>query len=187
MAETAGDCAVPPETTVEEETTAVTSTDPEPTAAAEEAKVAEGPTTNEQDQKEAAELRAKGEATEATALDPVLANFDSVYLDEGAHKYVLIRASARTGPPKYLVRSKRGADYHRDAARPCQEELHMHGLRAEVLGGGRIDFSVSQKRIKIYGFSYGFPWREGAGHSISADLCREAYPGYDVTWTDDGY
>lgn len=40
------------------------------------------------------------------------------------------------------------------------------GISCEVLGGGRIIHSPSDKSISIYGFSYGFPWKQGAGNIL---------------------
>jgi phosphohistidine phosphatase len=147
-----------------------------------------GPTTNAADQAEAAAMRVGGGAAAAaapTALDAVV----SVKIDADAmQKYVLIEAtSAAEFASKYLVRGDQWADYHKDAARDTLIELDELGVRYEVLGGGRIKHDTAAQKIEIYGFSYGFPWKDEPRHDLSAEAVRAAFPGFEVTTSDAGY
>ena len=60
-------------------------------------------------------------------------------------------------------------------------------FKYQVLGGGRIKHDSARKHILIYGFSYGFPWEGEPRHDISQKLVKEAYPGYEVETSDEGY
>lgn len=109
-----------------------------------------------------------------------------VEIGEGTFKYVLIRVEGQDGP-KHLVRGVVGAAYHMDSARPTVELLERIGATYTVLGGGRIRHTTQSKEIFIYGHSYGFPWQGACMHNVSADLCRQAYPSHNVTWSAEGY
>jgi len=147
-----------------------------------------GPTTNKQDLKEAAALRSDASAAgAATTMDTALAKLPGVVIDEGTFKYVLMKVFAASGEHRYMVRGTAGAAYHKDVALPYVRKYLADGFKVEILGGGRILHQPEEKKIMIYGFSYGFPWVDGAGHAISADVCREAYPDYSVDWSDEGY
>ena len=68
-----------------------------------------GFTTNEEDQRKAAELQARL-AENATRVPSNGTIVPSVKIDEGAHKYVLIRANEpESGESKHFVTSRRGA------------------------------------------------------------------------------
>eukprot|EP00420_Gonyaulax_spinifera_P028208 CAMPEP_0197902262 /NCGR_PEP_ID=MMETSP1439-20131203/52986_1 /TAXON_ID=66791 /ORGANISM="Gonyaulax spinifera, Strain CCMP409" /LENGTH=176 /DNA_ID=CAMNT_0043523273 /DNA_START=34 /DNA_END=564 /DNA_ORIENTATION=+ len=148
-----------------------------------------GPTTNAEDQRAAAALRSEAGASAAgaSASAAALAALPGTVIDEGTFKYVLMQVTASTGEQRYLVRGTYGASYHKDVAAPYARQWMDQGFVVEILGGGRILHDPSKKHIRIYGFSYGFPWVEGAGHSISSDVCRADYPGYEVDWSDEGY
>ena len=146
-----------------------------------------GKTTNAEDQEKAKQIRAETDATTISASAKDLETLPEVIIDEGTFKYVLLRASVTSGEQKYLVRGTVGAEYHRDVAIPYVRAYLKDGFGIEVLGGGRILHDVQRGFLKIYGFSYGFPWVDGAGHEISAEVCARYFSGYEVTWTDDGY
>lgn len=146
-------------------------------------------TTNEEDQHKAAELQVRyrnhpvstTNGSHATQLVP------PVQIDSGCHKYVLIRAQSPSGEDQYIVASKRGAHYHRNAAEPVLEELTRAGYTdLEVTGGGRLDCQPGEKKIAIYGFSYGFGL---ANHAISREVVLEdeRYRNFDVTISNQGY
>lgn len=148
---------------------------------------AAGPTTNAEDLAEAAAMREESQGAAASAGDPELERIPSVIIDEGTFKYVLLKVTAGSGAEKFLVRGSLAADYHKDVAAPYNFEYRRQGLKCEVMGGGRILHNSRGKLLQLYGFSYGFSWLPGMGHAISADLCREAYPDYEVSWSDQGY
>ncbi|KAG8469399.1 hypothetical protein KFE25_005854 [Diacronema lutheri] len=142
------------------------------------------PTTNDEDQARAAALRADAQQVTSAATSDALDAFDAVDVRSGTYKYVLINASAPgSAARKVLLRSGPGG-YHVEVATPTVEALKSAGLLSEIPGGGRIARDDAAKTISIFGFSYGF----GKGdHALAAELCRGAFPGYEVTWTDDGY
>ena len=118
----------------------------------------------------------------------------SVSIAEGAHKYVLISATEpypQDGEDEcytsFVVTSKEYAQYHQIAAEPYVELLEARGYKdINVTGGGRIRFEPSEKKIAIYGYSYGFGL---ADHACSKMVIEkdERYKGYDVTWSNEGY
>lgn len=157
-------------------------------------------TTNEQDLKEAADIqkrllsRAQQQTIEDTDTSTnnnnsnVNDNIPSVSLDEGAYKYVLITANTlSTNLSRTFVYSKRNASYHKDVAQyllPILEGERYTNIR--IKGGGRILRDDTEKKIHIFGYSYGFG---AADHSLAksiVDQC-EKYRGYTVTWSNDGY
>eukprot|EP00038_Savillea_parva_P027111 m.57615 g.57615 ORF g.57615 m.57615 type:complete len:203 (+) comp7776_c0_seq2:379-987(+) len=117
----------------------------------------------------------------------VMKDLPAVDIGVGRFKYVLIEVAAPDGRKRHLVRGVPGAAYHMDAARPTVDILEAARARYTVLGGGRIEHDVSAKTIHIYGHSYGFPWQGNFRHDISQSVCQSAYPGYTVTWSNDGY
>jgi len=153
---------------------------------------ASNPTTNAEDQREAAKLqerlrqkKKKSKHSIRTAHHQRI--LPSVEIDEGTHKYVLIRASV-DGEERYIVTSRRGASYHRNAAEPMIAKLEAAGCYhdIEVTGGGRISYEEADKKIHIYGFSYGFGQ---ANHAIAQRTVQEdpRYKDYTVTISNDGY
>lgn len=142
------------------------------------------PTTSADDQQRAAALRAGGGRADGRAATGALDAFDAIDVQSGTHKYVLISARAdMTGERKTLLRAGPGS-YHVEVATPTVEALTRAGLACDIPGGGRIARDDGARTIAIYGYSYGF----GKGdHALAADMCREAFPGYAVTWSDDGY
>jgi len=154
-------------------------------------------TTNEQDLKEAADIQNRllsraqqtTEDTDTSAnINANVDNIPSVSLDEGAYKYVLITANPpSTNQSRTFVYSKRSASYHKDVAQyllPILEGERYTNIR--IKGGGRILRDDGEKKIHIFGYSYGFG---AADHSLAksiVDQC-EMYKGYTVTWSNDGY
>ena len=133
-------------------------------------------TTTEAERAEAAALRSAGGGA---GVAPDVAG---CVLGEGTQKYVLVRAGDR-----YFVRGDVRADYHKDAARPLVEELRAREVEYEVLGGGRIALDAAARTIRIYGHSFGFPWRGEFRHDLAARVCEAAYPGFDVETSNEGY
>ncbi len=106
--------------------------------------------------------------------------------DEGTFKYVLIEAyeTETNGEEtsKLLVRGFRRAEYHADVYDETEEKIRHLGLDCQCLGGGRIQ--RGQNVIKVYGYSMGFG---RADHSKTTALIKEAFPGIDVEWSNEGY
>ena len=148
---------------------------------------ASGPTTSEEDKKNADALKARmaASATNTAGASKGLGTFPAVKIDlDSKYKYVLIKATdPASGTDKTLVRGW-NAPYHADVAAPTLEELEECGFTFNVLGGGRISHSSANKKISIFGFSYSFGQPD---HSITADLCRTAFPGFECEWSNEGY
>jgi len=149
-------------------------------------------TTNEEDLREAAKLQARlqnkrhGRRSSSGKSNKAIQKAPSVEIAEGVHKYVLIRASM-DGEEQYVVTSRRGASYHRNAAEPMIAKLEAAGYYdIDVTGGGRIDCNETAKTIHIYGFSYGFG---RANHAVAQQTVQSdpRYADYDVTISNDGY
>lgn len=144
-------------------------------------------TTNAEDQAEAAKLKARlaslqqNEGGKFRPLKPVK-------IADGAWKYVQIKAQEPgSSEVQYFVTSKRGASYHRNAAEPFVHHLEEHGYRnIEVTGGGRILLNEDEKKISIFGFSYGFG---ACDHEISKRVVEadDRYADFEITTSKEGY
>lgn len=155
----------------------------------------EGFTTSDEDRNEVAKLQVRlKENNSASAMKTRNAGetstqsqpLPSVDIADGVHKYVLIKAEWE-GEEQYVVTSKKGAEYHRNAAEPMINKLQDAGYtNIEVTGGGRISMDDNTKQIHIYGFSYGFGL---ADHSISQSTVQDdpRYTSFDVTYSNEGY
>ena len=76
---------------------------------------------------------------------------------------------------------------HRNVAEPFVETLEECGyISIQILGGGRIECDRNEKKILIYGFSYGFG---RADHEISQNVVREdpRYKDFKISWSNEGY
>jgi hypothetical protein len=119
-------------------------------------------TTNEEDQRKAARLQARLRETSddpsPTSDHSDLHRIPNVTIADGAHKYVLISAILPGGNERQnFVCSKRGASYHMNCAEPMVEALERSGYSSiNVSGGGRIFLDEDNKKISIFGYSYGF-------------------------------
>jgi hypothetical protein len=103
--------------------------------------------------------------------------FENVNLSvDSKFKYVLLQL--RNGIN--VVRGDAAAEFHADVA----EKANLPD--AVVLGGGRIQ--IKGKKIKIYGHSIGFPWKNGISlNSKVSEIVAEELPNFQVEWSDGGY
>ena len=147
-------------------------------------------TTNAEDQRKAAKLQARlaNAGDKATTSSNDFARVPNVSIDAGAHKYVLISACLPGGNIREnFVVSRKGAEYHRDAAEPFVELLERNNYSSiRILGGGRIALDNVKKTCSIYGYSYGFGL---ADHALSKAVVEtdDRYNDYDITWSNEGY
>lgn len=109
----------------------------------------------------------------------------SFLLTQGKWKYVAIDIYFG-GDSKRIVRSYAGLSYHPENYDRAMRILAPQGIRGSVVGGGRILYEPTKQEVKVYGYSKSFGRAPGCNER-SAELIREAFPDYDVTWTDDGY
>lgn len=145
-------------------------------------------TTNKHDQEEAAKLKARLANQQGAAKKSSEDRVPNVSIDEGAHKYVLLRAKeSGAAAAEHFVVSQRGAHYHRNAAEPMVNVLQHTGYeQIEILGGGRLTLNSKEKKISIFGFSYSFGQPD---HGISRKTILEdpRYKDFDVTTSNEGY
>mmetsp|Transcript_27352 Transcript_27352/g.40384 ORF Transcript_27352/g.40384 Transcript_27352/m.40384 type:complete len:154 (+) Transcript_27352:134-595(+) len=150
-------------------------------------------TTNEEDQRKAAELQARlaRDSVDGAKTDQDIASayqVPNVSIDEGANKYVLITACLPGGSERQnFVVSRKGAAYHQNAAEPFVELLERNNYSSiRILGGGRIALDHAKKTCSIYGHSYGFGL---ADHQLSKAVIEtdNRYKEYEITWSNDGY
>ena len=73
-----------------------------------------------------------------------------------------------------------------DAAMDKLERQGLGQVEGRVIGGGRIEFYPQKKTCSIYGYSKTFGRAKGCNKK-SCEIVRDFYPGFDVTWSDDGY
>jgi phosphohistidine phosphatase len=149
-------------------------------------------TTNEEDQRKAANLQKRLEQQEATSDDCEVEDsghrIPNVSIDSGTHKYVLISAVLPGGGERHhYVVSRRGAEYHQNVAEPFVTALERSGYTSiRITGGGRIALDEKIKTISIYGYSYGFGL---ADHALSKSVLEkdDRYQNYQISWSNDGY
>lgn len=143
-------------------------------------------TTDDFDQQEATKL--KDRLANAKTRTNKFERVESVSIADGAHKYVLIAArEPGSSQVQHFVTSRRGAAYHRNAAEPFVYRLEQSGYEdIAIEGGGRIYLDEGDKKISIFGFSYGFGQ---ADHEMSKRvvLADARFKDFDVTVSDEGY
>ncbi|XP_050342466.1 14 kDa phosphohistidine phosphatase-like [Nymphalis io] len=104
----------------------------------------------------------------------------------GVFKYILLNVYEKdkdaAQPQVTIVRGYKRCNYHSDIYDEVQAKLSA--LDCEPLGGGRISHDPENKKIHIYGYSQGYG---KADHEVTAKLVKEAYPGYTITISDEGY
>ncbi|KAF8820747.1 phosphohistidine phosphatase [Cardiosporidium cionae] len=112
----------------------------------------------------------------------LLRSIPKVQIDEGTFKYVLLHVPETD---TYLVRGNASAQYHYECAVPTLELLSLHGIKADVLGGGRIKHSAVARTIDIFGFSYSYGM---ADHSMVAEILRIKFGNeYTISVRNNGY
>ena len=126
-------------------------------------------------------------------------NFDEIataVMDpEGTFKYILIKIVDKpSGKERIVVRGYAHCGFHADilALFQCQELVDYQGssdLDVECIGGGRIRITkavegAGNHELYIYGYSVGFG---RADHQVTQDLLTPEYPGYNITWSNEGY
>ncbi len=82
------------------------------------------------------------------------------------------------------MRGKASGEYHADIYDDTEEPARKAGIDCQCLGGGRIRHDRANKHIKVYGYSMGFG---RADHTKTVELLKEAYPGYEIEWSNEGY
>jgi NAD+ diphosphatase len=109
---------------------------------------------------------------------------ETVQIDEGVFKYVLIRVHDNNGSQKLIVRGNSALAYHADILKQARDKIGPSRLQADPLGGGRIEHHPEQKAIHIYGFSQAYGQ---ANHAVTAALLRQWLPFHEISVSWDGY
>jgi phosphohistidine phosphatase len=154
-------------------------------------------TTNARDLQEAAILQARLSAAAAADAAPKNTTpgskiddeaIPAVSIDEGAYKYVLVSAvpppssSGLERSTRLFVYSKWNAKYHVNVAEYLVPQLESSGYTdIQIKGGGRILRDDGDKRIHIFGYSYGFGMADHASAKGVVGRCAK-YQDYEVTW-----
>ncbi|XP_078489231.1 14 kDa phosphohistidine phosphatase-like [Ciona intestinalis] len=112
-----------------------------------------------------------------------LAAIPDVKIETGTFKYIQIKVSSKSSE-KIIIRGLVEAEYHADIFDEESPKIEALGFDTICIGGGRIKHEPSCKKIVVYGYSVGFGRAE---HSITVDKLKPHYPGYNITWSNDGY
>lgn len=158
------------------------------------------PIVNKPQQREIQSSFGSEKRDRSKTIESYFVNFGGKVVDidkEGSYKYVLVRAEDIFGSKALLVRGcphKEGTHCkHADAFARAKTDLEMRGLKATVLGGGRITRHPSrhlkgQKEgyISIFGYSKTFGTCEEC-NKLACSLIKASYPDYGIKWANEGY
>ena len=105
---------------------------------------------------------------------------------DGLWKYVLLEVTDAGGASRRLARNYADFAYHAEMAKEATRRELGGYPNVTVLGGGRVRFSAARRTVEIYGYSktYG---RCRACNKEAAALAEASYPGFAVTWSNEGY
>lgn len=129
-------------------------------------------------------------------MSTVIPNVRDVDIDpSGVFKYILLKLTSPNMEgkleDKLIVRGYAECPYHADINDKVTSELQklkssqeIRDWRCKVLGGGRINHDPETKSIKVYGYSQGYG---KADHQLTVDVLKRNYPGYDISFSDEGY
>ncbi|XP_065171107.1 14 kDa phosphohistidine phosphatase-like isoform X2 [Atheta coriaria] len=112
----------------------------------------------------------------------------------GVFKYILIKLDVQEDSDKItadVVRGYAECGYHADINDKFNDDLkrlkkegQIQNFKTKVQGGGRIQHDPDVKMIKVYGYSQGYG---KADHELTVEILKKKYPGYDISWSDEGY
>ncbi|XP_055715939.1 sex-regulated protein janus-A-like [Phlebotomus papatasi] len=116
----------------------------------------------------------------AKMVDAKLNAVETVEIDEGRFKYILIKVYGKekadgTEPSKLIVRGYQRSPYHSDIYDEVSAKLQPLGLDTECLGGGKIEHRPGH--IRIFSYSQGFG---KADHQEAKKLLLTKYPNYQI-------
>ncbi|XP_008207477.1 sex-regulated protein janus-A isoform X2 [Nasonia vitripennis] len=107
---------------------------------------------------------------------------------DGVFKYILIevKEKGKNDNVKKIVRGYARCHWHADIFDETEAVLKKisPNLKANCVGGGRIQHDAADKKLKVYGYSQGFG---KADHEVSVSILKKKYSDYDITWSDEGY
>ncbi|KAK0147544.1 phosphohistidine phosphatase [Merluccius polli] len=113
-----------------------------------------------------------------------LAKIPSVEIDpEGTFKYILVRVKVKDGGMhKDIIRGTKSAEYHNHIFEKVSPAMEALGLECQCLGGGKIEHSSTDTKIRVFGESTAFG---KADHSVTVEMLKSVFADYEVTWSDD--
>ncbi|MEE6496222.1 hypothetical protein FKM82_002264 [Ascaphus truei] len=103
----------------------------------------------------------------------------------GLFKYILVRVTPGAAEPERyrdIVRGTKSAEFHNNIFEEVSPEMQALGFECKCLGGGKIEHNCKDKKIRVFGESTGYG---KADHSVTAEILKKNYSGYEVTWSDD--
>ncbi|KAH9305062.1 hypothetical protein KI387_009466, partial [Taxus chinensis] len=109
---------------------------------------------------------------------------ETVEIDKGVFKYVLICIHDDKGHKKLIVRGSSALAYHADILKQIRDKIGSLAFHADPLGGGRIEHHPEQKVIHVYGFSQAYGQ---ANHEVTASLLHQWHPFHQISVSWDGY
>ena len=117
---------------------------------------------------------------------PPLPTLRAAEFADGLWKYVLLEVTDAGGASRRLARNYADFAYHAEMAKEATRRELGGYPNVTVRGGGRVRFSAARRTIEIYGYSktYG---RCRACNKEAAALAEASYPGFAVTWSNEGY
>ena len=117
---------------------------------------------------------------------PPLPTLRAAEFADGLWKYVLLEVTDAGGASRRLARNYADLAYHAEMAKEATRRELGGYPNVTVRGGGRVRFSAARRTIEIYGYSktYG---RCRACNKEAAALAEASYPGFAVTWSNEGY
>lgn len=115
-----------------------------------------------------------------TAASKVMDSVPNVDISgDGKYKYILVNViDPKSNQSKLIVRGFSDCQYHDNIFQKIKPTLEEKGLKAEVLGGGKIVFESDKKSINVFGESTAFG---PADHQKSVSILEKIYPDFKVT------
>jgi len=116
----------------------------------------------------------------ATAINKIMDSVPNVDVSgDGKYKYILINVSnPKSNQSKLIIRGYNDCQYHDNIFQKVKPALEQEGLKAEVLGGGKIVFESDKKVINVYGESTAYG---PADHRKSVSILEKTYPSFKVS------
>ncbi|GMT28069.1 hypothetical protein PFISCL1PPCAC_19366 [Pristionchus fissidentatus] len=116
-----------------------------------------------------------------------LGEIKDVDLDpSGVFKYIQVKVTDKSDASnsKIILRGYERCPFHADIYGETKEQVDRSLFKLKALGGGRIKHDDKKKEIFIYGYSQAYG---PAKHEDSKALVEQNYPGYTVTFSNEGY
>jgi len=87
----------------------------------------------------------------------------------------------------YFIWGSKKYKFHNNIYQSFKKQLKLHYIPiniCKVLGGGRISFNKTNKKIFVYGYSNRFG---RCKHEITVNLLKKYYQNYNISFSNEGY